>query len=180
MTLAEYRNWAELRIDALNHALKGLPQERIRYHICWGSWNAPHVFDVPLRDIIDLLLKLRVGGYQFEAANVRHEHEWKVWQDVKVPEDRVLIPGVISHVTNVVEHPELVADRLIRYAEYRRPRKSDGRLGLRLCTRSFHSQSASDHSMGEAEGPGRGRQDRDREIVGADVRYFLRWKKFCK
>jgi 5-methyltetrahydropteroyltriglutamate--homocysteine methyltransferase len=116
MTLAEYRNWAELRIDALNHALEGLPQERIRYHICWGSWNAPHVFDVPLRDIIDLLLKLRVGGYQFEAANVRHEHEWKVWQDVKVPEDRVLIPGVISHATNVVEHPELVADRLIRYA----------------------------------------------------------------
>ena len=115
-TLAEYRNWAELRIDALNHALEGLPQERIRYHICWGSWNAPHVFDVPLRDIIDLVLKLRVGGYQFEAANVRHEHEWKVWQDVKIPEDRVLIPGVISHATNVVEHPELVADRLIRYA----------------------------------------------------------------
>jgi 5-methyltetrahydropteroyltriglutamate--homocysteine methyltransferase len=115
-TLVEYRNWAELRIDALNHALEGLPQDRIRYHICWGSWNAPHVFDVPLRDIIDLLLKLRVGGYQFEAANVRHEHEWKVWRDVKIPEDRVLIPGVISHATNVVEHPELVADRLIRYA----------------------------------------------------------------
>ncbi len=116
LTLAQYRSWAELRIDALNHALEGLPQDRIRYHICWGSWNAPHIFDVPLRDIIDLLLKLRVGGYQFEAANVRHEHEWKVWQDVKVPEDRVLIPGVISHATNVVEHPELVADRLIRYA----------------------------------------------------------------
>jgi 5-methyltetrahydropteroyltriglutamate--homocysteine methyltransferase len=116
MTLAQYREWAELRIEALNHALEGLPQERIRYHICWGSWNAPHVFDVPLRDIIDLLLKLRVGGYQFEAANVRHEHEWKVWRDVKVPDDRVLIPGVISHVTNVVEHPELVADRLVCYA----------------------------------------------------------------
>ncbi len=116
MTLAQYREWAELRIDALNHALHDLPQERIRYHICWGSWNAPHVFDVPLRDIIDLLLKLRVGGYQFEAANVRHEHEWKVWRDVKIPEDRILIPGVISHATNVVEHPELVADRLVRYA----------------------------------------------------------------
>jgi 5-methyltetrahydropteroyltriglutamate--homocysteine methyltransferase len=116
MTLAQYRKWAELRIDALNYALEGLPQERIRYHICWGSWNAPHIFDVPLQDIVDLLLKLRVGGYQFEAANVRHEHEWKVWQSVKVPEDRVLIPGVISHVTNVVEHPDLVADRLIRYA----------------------------------------------------------------
>jgi 5-methyltetrahydropteroyltriglutamate--homocysteine methyltransferase len=116
LTLAQYRKWAELRIDALNHALEGLPQERIRYHICWGSWNAPHVHDVPLKDIIDLLLKLRVGGYQFEAANVRHEHEWKVWQNVKVPEGRVLIPGVISHATNVVEHPELVADRLVRFA----------------------------------------------------------------
>jgi 5-methyltetrahydropteroyltriglutamate--homocysteine methyltransferase len=117
MTMADYRRWAELRIAALNHALEGLPQERIRYHICWGSWNAPHTHDVPLRDIIDLLLKLRVGGYQFEAANVRHEHEWKVWQSVKVPEGRVLIPGVISHATNVVEHPELVADRLICFAK---------------------------------------------------------------
>jgi 5-methyltetrahydropteroyltriglutamate--homocysteine methyltransferase len=116
MTMAQYRKWAELRIDALNHALEGLPQERIRYHICWGSWNAPHTHDVPLKDIIDLLLKLRVGGYQFEAANVRHEHEWKVWQSVKVPAGRVLIPGVISHATNVVEHPELVADRLVRFA----------------------------------------------------------------
>jgi 5-methyltetrahydropteroyltriglutamate--homocysteine methyltransferase len=115
-TLAEYRRWAELRIDALNHALEGLPQEKIRYHICWGSWNAPHVHDVPLRDIIDLLLKLRVGGYQFEAANVRHEHEWKVWQSVTVPQGKTLIPGVISHVTNVVEHPELVADRLVCFA----------------------------------------------------------------
>jgi 5-methyltetrahydropteroyltriglutamate--homocysteine methyltransferase len=116
MTLAQYQAWAALRIDALNNALEGLPRDRIRYHICWGSWNAPHVFDVPLRDIIDLLLKLRVGGYQFETANVRHEHEWKVWRDVKIPDDRVLIPGVISHATNVVEHPELVADRLIRFA----------------------------------------------------------------
>lgn len=115
-TMAEYRQWVQLRIEALNHAIDGLPQERIRYHICWGSWNAPHTHDVPLKDIVDLLLKLRVGGYQFEAANVRHEHEWKVWQTVKVPEGRVLIPGVISHTTNVVEHPELVADRLITFA----------------------------------------------------------------
>jgi len=115
-TLAEYRQWVELRIDALNHAIEGLPQDRIRYHICWGSWNAPHTHDVPLKDIVDLLLKLRVGGYQFEAANVRHEHEWKVWQTVKIPEGRILIPGVISHTTNVVEHPELVADRLITFA----------------------------------------------------------------
>jgi 5-methyltetrahydropteroyltriglutamate--homocysteine methyltransferase len=88
MTFSQYHEWAEVRIDALNYALEGLPQDRVRYHICWGSWNAPHIFDVPLKDIIDLLLKLRVGGYQFEA----------------------------SHATNVVEHPELVADRLARYA----------------------------------------------------------------
>lgn len=116
LTLAQYRKWAELRIDALNHALEGLARERIRYHICWGSWNGPHTHDVPLKDIVDLLLKLHVGGYQFEAANVRHEHEWKVWQTVKVPQGRTLIPGVISHATNVVEHPELVADRLVRFA----------------------------------------------------------------
>ena len=106
-----------MRIDALNHALEGLPQDRIRYHVCWGSWNAPHLFDVPMENIIDLLLKLRVGGYQFEYANVRHEHEWRAWQNVTVPEDRVLIPGVISHATNVVEHPRLVADRLLRFAK---------------------------------------------------------------
>ena len=117
MALGDYRKWAELRIEAINHAIEGLPQDRIRYHICWGSWNAPHTHDVPLKDIVDLLLKLRVGAYQFEAGNVRHEHEWRVWKDVKIPEDRVLIPGVISHVTNVVEHPELVAERLIRFAE---------------------------------------------------------------
>lgn len=116
LTLAQYHDWAELRVNALNHAIQGLPQERLRYHICWGSWNAPHIFDVPLENIIDLLLKLRVGGYQFEAANVRHEHEWRVWQNVRIPDDRVLIPGVISHVTNVVEHPQLVADRLLRFA----------------------------------------------------------------
>ena len=116
LSMAQYRKWAELRIDVLNHALEGLPQERIRYHICWGSWNAPHTHDVPLREIIDLILKLRVGGYQFEAANVRHEHEWRVWQTVKVPQGRVLIPGVISHATNVVEHPELIADRLVCFA----------------------------------------------------------------
>ena len=116
MTLAQYRNWAESRIDALNHALEGLPEDRIRYHICWGSWNGPHTFDVPLKDIVDLLLKVRVGAYLFEAANPRHEHEWRVWEHVKLRPGQVLIPGVISHATNVVEHPELVAERLVRLA----------------------------------------------------------------
>ena len=116
MTHAQYRDWAQLRIDALNHALKGIPPERSRYHICWGSWNGPHAFDVPMKDIVDLMLQVNVGAYQFEAANPRHEHEWVVWQSVKLPPGKVLIPGVISHATNIVEHPELVAQRIVRLA----------------------------------------------------------------
>ena len=117
MTEAQYRAWAQLRIDALNHALEGIPAERSRYHICWGSWNGPHAFDVPLKDIVDLLLQVNVGHYSFEAANPRHEHEWTVWQSAKLPPGKVLIPGVISHATNIVEHPELVAQRIVRLAK---------------------------------------------------------------
>jgi 5-methyltetrahydropteroyltriglutamate--homocysteine methyltransferase len=117
MTNAQYRRWARLRIDALNHALRGIPEERSRYHICWGSWNGPHMFDVPLKDIVDLILQVRVGAYSFEAANPRHAHEWRVWENVKLAPGKVLIPGVISHATNVVEHPELVAERIVRLAK---------------------------------------------------------------
>ena len=117
MSAADYRRWAGLRIEALNHALKGIPEERSRYHICWGSWNGPHAFDVPLKDIIDLLLQVRVGHYSFEAANPRHAHEWRVWETVKLAPGKVLIPGVISHATNIVEHPELVAERIVRLAK---------------------------------------------------------------
>ena len=113
----EYFRWAELRVAALNHALRGLDTSRVRYHICWGSWNGPHTHDVPLKKIVHLLLKLNVAGYSIEAANARHEHEWKVWTDVKLPDGRMLMPGVISHQTNVVEHPELVAERLVRFAK---------------------------------------------------------------
>ena len=116
MTNAQYRRWAQLRIDALNHALRGIPEERSRYHICWGSWNGPHLFDVPLKDIVDLVLQVRVGHYSFEAANPRHAHEWRVWEEVKLAPGKILIPGVISHATNVVEHPELVAERIVRLA----------------------------------------------------------------
>jgi 5-methyltetrahydropteroyltriglutamate--homocysteine methyltransferase len=117
MSEKQYRDWAQLRIDALNHALKGIPPESSRYHICWGSWNGPHAFDVPMKDIVDLMLQVNVGAYQFEAANPRHEHEWVVWQTVKLPPGKTLIPGVISHATNIVEHPELVAQRLVRLAK---------------------------------------------------------------
>ena len=116
-TLKDYRKWASVRIEALNHALKGLPEERTRYHVCWGSWNGPHAFDVELKDIVDLILKVRVGGYLLEMANPRHEHEWRVWESVRLPKGRKLIPGVISHATNVVEHPGLVAERLVRLAK---------------------------------------------------------------
>jgi 5-methyltetrahydropteroyltriglutamate--homocysteine methyltransferase len=115
-TLADYRRWAESQIAALNYALEGIPEERTRYHICWGSWSGPHTSDVPFKDIIDLVLKLRVGAYSFEAGNVRHEHEWRLWEHVKLPDGRKLLPGVVSHATNVVEHPELVAERLVRLA----------------------------------------------------------------
>jgi 5-methyltetrahydropteroyltriglutamate--homocysteine methyltransferase len=117
MTLADYRNWARMRIDALNHALRGLPKDRTRYHICWGSWNGPHRFDVPIKDIVDLVLGVEVGAYSFEAANPRHEHEWKVWKDVTLPAGKVLMPGLIAHSTNVIENPDLVAERLLRYAD---------------------------------------------------------------
>jgi 5-methyltetrahydropteroyltriglutamate--homocysteine methyltransferase len=115
-TVSDYRRWAELRIEALNHALKGIPEARTRYHVCWGSWNGPHVSDVPLREIIDLILRVKVGGYALEMGNPRHEHEWRVFEKVKLPAGRVLLPGVISHSTNVVEHPELVCERLVRLA----------------------------------------------------------------
>jgi 5-methyltetrahydropteroyltriglutamate--homocysteine methyltransferase len=113
---ADYRTFVALRVEALNHALKGLPEQRIRYHICWGSWHGPHTTDIPLRDIIEVLLKINVGAFSIEAANPRHEHEYHVWEDVKLPDGKVLIPGVIAHTTNCVEHPEWVAERIVRYA----------------------------------------------------------------
>ncbi|HWO73967.1 MAG TPA: cobalamin-independent methionine synthase II family protein [Dehalococcoidia bacterium] len=112
-----YRKWAQLRVEALNHALRGIPPERVRYHLCYGSWHAPHVADAPLEAIVDLILSVNAGAYSIEAANVRHEHEWRVWEDVKLPEGKILIPGVVTHHTLSVEHPRLVADRIVRYAK---------------------------------------------------------------
>jgi 5-methyltetrahydropteroyltriglutamate--homocysteine methyltransferase len=112
----DYRNWVARHVEVLNHAIAGISEEKMRYHVCWGSWPGPHVSDVPLRDIVDLILKVRVGAYVIEGANPRHEHEWKVWRDVKLPDGKMLIAGVISHATNIVEHPELVAERIVRLA----------------------------------------------------------------
>jgi 5-methyltetrahydropteroyltriglutamate--homocysteine methyltransferase len=116
-SVEEYRKFTMVRIEALNHALRGLPEERIRFHLCWGSWHGPHTTDIPMRDIVEVMLRVNAGAYSFEAGNVRHEHEWKVWQEVKLPEGKIMLPGVVSHATNVVEHPELVADRILRFAD---------------------------------------------------------------
>ncbi len=115
--LAEFKKFERVRMAALNHALRGLPADRIRFHICWGSWHGPHTTDIPLQDIVDLVLSVNAGAYSVEAGNVRHEHEWRVWQNVKLPDGKLLIPGVVSHATNIVEHPQVVADRLVRYAK---------------------------------------------------------------
>ena len=115
--LEVYRKYARLRVDALNHALKGIPQDRVRYHLCWGSWNGPHTEDIPFKHVVDLMLMVNAQAYSFEAANVRHEHEWKVWRDVKLPEGKILLPGCVSHRTDTVEHPEVVADRLLKFAD---------------------------------------------------------------
>jgi 5-methyltetrahydropteroyltriglutamate--homocysteine methyltransferase len=114
--IEEYRKFASVRIDAVNHALQGIPEDRVRYHICWGSWHGPHTHDLPLKHVIDLMLRVKAGAYSVEAANPRHEHEWKIWKEAKLPEGKILIPGVVSHASNVVEHPELVADRILLYA----------------------------------------------------------------
>jgi 5-methyltetrahydropteroyltriglutamate--homocysteine methyltransferase len=114
---ALYREWAQLRIDALNHALRDIPEDRVRYHVCFGSWHLPHMSDAPLEDIVDLILQVRAGAYSIEAANPRHEHEWRVWEKVKLPPGKILIPGVVTHHTMTVEHPQVVADRLVRFAK---------------------------------------------------------------
>jgi 5-methyltetrahydropteroyltriglutamate--homocysteine methyltransferase len=112
----KYYAWAELRVAALNKALEGIPEDRIRYHICFGSWHVPHVADAKLSDIADLMLSVKAGAYSIEAANVRHEHEWKLWKTKKLPAGKILIPGVITHHTTTVEHPELVAERIVNFA----------------------------------------------------------------
>jgi 5-methyltetrahydropteroyltriglutamate--homocysteine methyltransferase len=114
---ARYRDWAQLRVDALIYALRDIPEDRVRYHICFGSWHVPHTCDAPLEEIVDLILQVNAGAYLIEAANPRHEHEWRVWKEANLPEGKILIPGVITHHIVTVEHPRVGADRIIRYAQ---------------------------------------------------------------
>ena len=112
-----YRRYTRMQIDALNHAIKGLPSSKIRFHLCWGSWHGPHTTDIRMTHLVDLMLAVNADYYSFEAANARHEHEWKIWKDIKLPAGKKILPGVVTHSTNLIEHPELVADRICRFAE---------------------------------------------------------------
>ena len=116
-SVRDYQEFTMVRVEALNHAIRGLPADRIRFHLCWGSWHGPHSTDIPMRDIVEVMLRIDAGCYVFEAANVRHEHEWDVWREVTLPEGKTIMPGVVSHATNLIEHPELVAQRIVRFAE---------------------------------------------------------------
>ncbi|MET4100305.1 5-methyltetrahydropteroyltriglutamate--homocysteine methyltransferase [Agrococcus sp. UYP10] len=115
-SIEDYLDFTRIRVEALNHAIRGLPEEQVRLHLCWGSWHGPHTTDIGLAEIVDLVLEVNAGSYSFEAANARHEHEWRVWEQVALPDGKRIAPGVIGHATNVVEHPELVADRIERFA----------------------------------------------------------------
>ena len=112
----KYRQWAGLRVEALNHALQGIPEDRVRYHVCFGSWHVPHLADAPLEEIVGFIVSVHAGAYSIEAANPRHEHEWRVWEGKRLPQGKILIPGVVTHHTLTVEHPRLVADRIVRFA----------------------------------------------------------------
>lgn len=117
MGLEAFKKRCMVRVEILNHALDGIPEDRIRYHLCWGSWHGPHAYDLEMKDIVDVMLKVKTSAYSFEAANARHEHEYAVWESVKLPEGKLILPGVITHSTDVIEHPELVAQRIERFAK---------------------------------------------------------------
>ena len=116
-SVEDYRKLQARNIAALNHALEGIPEDRVRFHLCWGSWQGPHLTDLSLRDVVDLMLSVKAQAYSIEAATPRHSYEWRVWEEVKLPDGKVLIPGVIAHTTAVVEHPETVAERIMTYAK---------------------------------------------------------------
>ena len=148
-SFADYRRWAELRIEALNHALRGLPRPGALSRLL-GQLAPPHAFDPPLADVVDLVLKVTAGYYLIEQANPRHEHEWALWEEVSLPEGSVLVPGVVTHHTDVVEHPELVAERLVRVAQAGGSRPRDGRDRLRIRPERVHAARPSRDPVGQA------------------------------
>ena len=170
MSEAQYRAWAQLRIDALNHALRGIPEERSRYHICWGSWNGPHAFDVPLKDIADLLLQVKVGAYSVEQANPRHEHEWTVWQNVKLPAGQEAHPRRHQpcHQHRRASGAGGAAAGAAR--QDRRPRKRHGRHRLRLRAEPVRPARSPEHHVGEAALAIGGRAAGERRTVGQEKR----------
>jgi 5-methyltetrahydropteroyltriglutamate--homocysteine methyltransferase len=117
MGLKAYQRYCMMRVEALNHALAGIPEDRVRYHLCWGSWHGPHLYDIPLKDIVDVMLAVNAQTYLFEAANARHEHEYTLWSEVKLPAGKILAPGVVTHSTPIIEHPELVSQRIQRFTK---------------------------------------------------------------
>ena len=153
------------RVEALNHALRGIPPEKIRHHTCYGINMGPRVHDMEVKHLLDIILKIKAGAYSFEAANPRHEHEWKIWGNAKLPKDKVLIPGVISHSTVLVEHPELVAERIGRFASAGGEGARDRRLGLRLCHLRGQQGGSPEHRLGEAPGADRRRAAGEQGVV---------------
>ena len=151
-SIADCRKWASARVEALNHALRDIPPEKVRHHTCYGINMGPRVHDMEVKDIVDIILKINAGAYSFEAANPRHEHEWKIWENAKLPKDKMLIPGVISHSTVLVEHPELVAERIGRFASAGRARERDRRRRLRLRHLRRLEGGPPEHRLGEVPG----------------------------
>ena len=167
-SIADCRKWAEVRVEALNHALRDIPPEKIRFHTCYGINMGPRIHDMELKDIVDIILKIRAGAYSFEAANPRHEHEWKVWKDVKLPDGKILIPGVISHSTILVEHPELVAERIVQIRQVSSAARTSSPARIAASPRFAGSKEVhpSDR-LGKIQGAQRRRADRVEGTCGA-------------
>ena len=177
LDIAACRKWAALRVEALNAALSGIPADRIQFHTCYSINMGPRIHDMQLKDIVDIILQVRAGAYSFEAANPRHEHEWEDWRRIKIPDDKVLIPGVITQSTVLVEHPELVAQRIARFASIVGPRARHRRSGLRFRLVRRVERSASVDRMGKVQGAGRRRTPRQPAITAiAAVWISLRYR----
>ncbi len=158
--------WAGLRIEALNHALQGIPEDRVRYHVCFGSWHVPHLADAPLEEIVGFILSVRAGAYSIEAANPRHEHEWRVWEGKRLPAGKILIPGVVTHHTITVEHPRLVADRILRFARLVGRENVIAGTDCGFAQAQFIQRAAAVRDVGEIRGAGGGGTPRQCGALG--------------